>query len=183
MASNLPFSPLAAISAYDNRRTVPQKVALPLAKMPSGGVFPLMNTTRTETLRQSDRVSFRMPLETAWMDSSGIVHHASTHSLLISRNGGVIRMQEKFSPGQEISLKRILDGDNSKSARARIVAEIDREPEGFLYALHLLEPRGDFWDIEFPSPRNAEEALARLLMECGFCQRREVVHLNEFELK
>ena len=55
--------------------------------------------------------------------------------------------------------------------------------QGFLYAIHLLEPRTDFWDIDFPAPHKSEEALARLLMECGFCQRREVVYLNEADLK
>jgi len=142
-----------------------------------------MTTTRTEGLRQSDRVSFRIPLEASWMDGSGLVRRLVAHSLLISRNGGVLRMQEKFFPGQEISLKRPLEGDGIRSARARIVAEIDHEPEGFLYAVHILEPRSDFWDVEFPSPHKAEEALARLLMECSFCQRREVVYLNELELK
>jgi hypothetical protein len=143
-----------------------------------------MTTTRTEALRQSDRVTFRFPLETSWMDSSGMVCRLPAESLLVSRNGGVIRVNEKFFPGQEISLKRSLDGDNFKTARARIVAEIDREPEGFLYAVHILEPRSDFWEIDFPSPHKPdEEALARLLMECGFCQRREVVYLNELELR
>jgi hypothetical protein len=143
-----------------------------------------MTTTRTEVLRQSDRVSFRMPLEASWMDSSGMVRHIFAQSLLVSRNGGVLQINEKFFPGQELSLKRPLEGDSVKSVRARIVAEIDREPEGFLYAVHILEPRADFWDIEFPSPHQAgEEALARLLMECSFCQRREVVYLNELELR
>jgi len=142
-----------------------------------------MTTTRTEGLRQSDRVSFRIPLEASWMDGSGLVRRLLAHSLLISRNGGVLRMQEKFFPGQEISLKRPLEGAGIRSARARIVAEIDHEPEGFLYAVHILEPRSDFWDVEFPSPHKAEEALARLLMECSFCERREVVYLNELELK
>jgi hypothetical protein len=142
-----------------------------------------MTTTRTEALRQSDRVSFRIPLEASWMDPSGSVRRLIAHSLLVSRNGGVLRMQEKFFAGQEISLKRPLEGDGIRSARARIVAEIDHEPDGFLYAIHLLEPRSDFWDIDFPSPHKAEEALARLLMECSFCQRREVVYLNELELK
>jgi PilZ domain len=143
-----------------------------------------MTTTRTEVLRQSDRVSFRIPLEASWMDTSGIVRRIFAQSLLVSRNGGVLQINEKFSQGQEISLQRPLEGDSIKSVRARIVAEIDREPEGFLYAVHILEPRCDFWDIEFPSPHQAgEEALARLLMECGFCQRREVVYLNELELR
>jgi len=63
------------------------------------------------------------------------------------------------------------------------VAEIDHEAEGFLYAVAILELRADFWEIEFPALQQAEEALARLLMECSFCQRREVVYLNEMELK
>jgi hypothetical protein len=143
-----------------------------------------MTTTRTEVLRQSDRVSFRIPLEASWMDTSGIVRRIFAQSLLVSRNGGVLQINEKFFLGQEISLKRPLEGDITKTVRARIVAEIDREPEGFLYAVHILEPRADFWDIEFPSPHQAgEEALARLLMECSFCQRREVVYLNELELR
>jgi hypothetical protein len=143
-----------------------------------------MTKTRTEGLRQSDRVSFRMPLEASWVESSGMVRHLVAHSLLVSRNGGVLRLHEKFFPGQELSLKRPLEGDGIKTVRARIVAEIDREPDGFLYAIHLLEARSDFWDIEFPSPNKVDdESLARLLMECGFCQRREVIYLNELELK
>jgi hypothetical protein len=142
-----------------------------------------MNTIRTESLRQSDRVAFRMPLEASWIESSGMVRRIATESLLVSRNGGVLRIQEKFFPGQEIALKRPLDADTFRTARARIVAEIDHESEGFLYAVHLLEPHNDFWEIEFPAPHKAEEALARLLMECSLCQRREVVYLNELELR
>ena len=142
-----------------------------------------MSTTRAESVRQSDRVSFRMPVEASWMDSSGMVHRQVVETLLVSRNGGVLRLAEKLLTGQEISLRRPLEGDGIKTTRARVVAEIDKEPEGFLYAVHILEPRADFWDIEFPTPQRADEALARMLMECGFCQRREVVYLNELELK
>ena len=107
----------------------------------------------------------------------------AAETLLVSRNGGVLRLTEKLFPGQEITLHRQLEGDQSKSVRARIMAEIDREGEGFLYAIAILEPRVDFWDIEFPAVHKSEEALARMLMECSFCQRREVVYLNEMELK
>ncbi|HUL17606.1 MAG TPA: PilZ domain-containing protein [Terriglobales bacterium] len=142
-----------------------------------------MTTARTEGLRQSDRIAFRMPLETSWLAGSGLVVKQIAQTLLVSRNGGVIRLQEKLQAGQELTLKRSLEGDLTKSARARVVAEIDHEPEGFIYAISILDPWADFWDIEFPVPHRAEEALARLLMECSFCQRREVVYLNELELK
>jgi len=142
-----------------------------------------MTTTRTEAVRQSDRIAFRMPVEASWFGSGGVAVKQMAQTLLVSRNGGVLRLSEKLLQNQELTLKRQLEGDQIKTARARIVAEIDREPEGFLYAIHLLDPRSDFWDIEFPTPAKAEEALARMLMECSFCQRREVVYLNELELR
>lgn len=92
-------------------------------------------------------------------------------------------MAERLVAGQDLALRRHLGDDQWKVAQARVVAEIDQEPEGFLYAIHILDPRVDFWDIDFPALHKAEEALARLLMECSFCQRREVVYLNELELK
>ncbi len=142
----------------------------------------LNETMRSDGLRQSDRVSFRMPVEASWTTGpgGGVKHIAET--LLVSRNGGVLRLDQKLTAGQEILLRR-MEGDQVKSARARVMAEIDQEPDGFLYAIHIMEPRADFWDIDFPAPHKADEALARLLMECGFCQRREVVYLNELELK
>ncbi len=138
---------------------------------------------RAEGIRQSDRITLRLQVEASWFGTNGMAVKQPAHTMLVSRNGGVLRLQEKLFTGQEITLHRKLEGDQTKTTRARIVAEIDREPEGFIYAVAMLEPRADFWDIEFPAPHQAEEALARLLMECSFCQRREVVYLNEMELK
>jgi PilZ domain len=138
---------------------------------------------RPEAKRQSDRVTLQLQVTAAWIANDGTAMKQMAHTLLVSRNGGVIRLPEKLFPGQELTLQRQMEGDQTKSARARIMAEIDREPDGFIYALAILDPRLDFWEIEFPSLQKAEEALARLLMECSFCQRREVVYLNEMELK
>ncbi len=141
-------------------------------------------TTESDGLRQSDRVRFRMPVEASWVSPAGHALTQNVETLLVSRNGGVLRLTEKLSMGQELHLRRNLDGDNWKKTRARVVAEIDQDPPNhFLYAVHILDPRSDFWDIDFPSPHKGEEALARLLMECSFCQRREVVYLNELQLK
>ncbi len=136
-----------------------------------------------EGIRQSDRVSLQLQVDASWTNSSGVAVQQKAQTLLVSRNGGVLRLQEKLFVGQELTLHRNLEGDQSKTVRARIVAEIDRDAEGFLFAIAILDPRVDFWDIDFPAPHKAEEAFARLLMECSFCQRREVVYLNEMELK
>src|SRR5437588_8620271 len=141
-------------------------------------------TTLSDGLRQSDRVRFRMSVEASWVSSVGATITQNAETLLVSRNGGVLRLTEKLSMGQELHLRRSLDGDQWKNTRARVVAEIDHDPPNhFLYAVHILDPRSDFWDIDFPTPNKGEEALARLLMECSFCQRREVVYLNEIQLK
>jgi hypothetical protein len=142
-----------------------------------------INEMRPEGLRQSDRVNFRMPVEASWVDGGGVAVKQTAQTLLVSRNGAVLRLPEKLSTGQAITLRRQQEGDTWKMTRARVVAEIDHEPDGFLYAIAILEPRSDFWDIDFPAPQKADEALARLLMECSFCQRREVAYLNELELK
>jgi PilZ domain-containing protein len=138
---------------------------------------------RSEGLRQSDRVSFRMPVEASWFANGGLMISHTAQTLLVSRNGGVLKLAERLTCGQELTLKRQREGDEYKTTRARVMAEIDHEPDGFIYAIQILEPRIDFWDIDFPAPQKGEEALARLLMECSFCQRREVVYLNELELK
>ena len=148
-----------------------------------GTFVSMINETLTsDGLRQSDRVSFRMPVEVSWALGGGAELRRVAETMLVSRNGGVLRLNEKLVAGQEITVRR-MEGDIVRTARARIMAEIDKEPDGFLYAIHITEPRADFWDIEFPPTHKGEEALARLLMECGFCQRREVVYLNELELK
>src|SRR6202140_3715104 len=137
---------------------------------------------RPEGLRQSDRVSLRMPVEASWFAAGGVAVKQTAETLLVSRNGGVLCLAEKVLPGQELTLRR-QNGDDWKTARARVLAEFDREADGFLYAFVILEPREDFWGIDFPAPHTAEDALARLLMECSFCQRREVVYLDELQLK
>jgi len=123
-------------------------------------------TTLSDGLRQSDRVRFRMPVEVSWLTSAGVTVTHNAETLLVSRNGGVLRLAEKLSMGQELHLRRDLEGDNWKKTRARVVAEIDQDPpNNFLYAIHILDPRSDFWDIDFPAPHKAEEALARCT--CG----------------
>ena len=140
-------------------------------------------STLSDGLRQSDRISLRMPVEAAWATAAGTTFTQTVETLLVSRNGGVLRFAEKLETGQELHLRRHIEGEQWKNARARVVAEIDQDKSGFLYAVHILDSRCDFWDIDFPSLHKAEEALARLLMECSFCQRREVVYLNEMQLK
>ena len=108
-------------------------------------------TTISDGLRQSDRVTLCMPVEASWVSSGGATFKQTAETLLVSRNGGVLRLTEKLAMGQELHLRRQREGDEWKSTRARVVAEIDQESNGFLYAIHILDPRSDFWEIDFPA--------------------------------
>ena len=174
---------LTLIAANDKTGSDPRFRRVPACYAQVALNSAMQLTMTTDGYRQSDRINVRMPVEASWIAAGGRAVHQTAQTMLVSRNGGVLRLSEHLSPGQELTLHRTDDGDRRKSARARVVAEIDRDGDGFLYAIHLLEPRIDFWDIDFPAPNKSEEALARLLMECGFCQRREVVYLNEADLK
>jgi PilZ domain len=144
---------------------------------------PKTTFMRQEELRQSDRVSLRIPVEVTWFTQQGIPGTEIAHTVLVGRNGGVLRMTSKLPAGQDMTLTRQRDGEDWKVTRARVVAEIDLDPPGFLYAIAILDPKGDFWDIDFPPAYRAEDALARMLMECSFCKRREVVYLDELQVK
>ena len=82
-------------------------------------------STLSDGLRQSDRVSFRMPVEAAWATAQGATFAQTVETLLVSRNGGVLRFGEKLETGQELHLRRHIEGEQWKNARARVVAEID----------------------------------------------------------
>src|SRR5258706_21444 len=66
-------------------------------------------TTLSDGLRQSDRVRFRMPVEASWLTTAGVTLTQNAETLLVSRNGGVLRLTEKLSMGQELHLRRNLE--------------------------------------------------------------------------
>lgn len=134
-------------------------------------------------VRQSDRVTFTLALEAIGSDASGQDFVVSAHTILVSRNGAVLLLKASLAAGQELVLRRKDRTNQLRAARALVVAEIDKSADGFLYAISLEDPAINLWDIEFPPLEKSEEALARMLIECSFCQRREVAYLNEKELK
>src|SRR5207253_8270649 len=63
-------------------------------------------STPSDRLRQSDRISLRMPVEVAWATAQGATFSQTVETLLVSRNGGVLRFTEKLEDGQELHLRR-----------------------------------------------------------------------------
>src|SRR5258708_20466638 len=95
---------------------------------------------RPEGLRQSDRISFRMPVEASWFAAGGVAVKQAAQTLLVSRNGGVLCLAEKVLPGQELTLRR-QNGDESKTARARVGRVRPRPRRVFLCRFAFVPPR------------------------------------------
>jgi hypothetical protein len=98
--------------------------------------------------------------------------------LVLSRHGANIVLGRKLVPDQEVS---IFCKSTGKESVARVVGQMGKTPEGYLYGVELLDPEVNLWDIEFPPLSESEKAAARVLLECGHCHSRVLSYLNEFE--
>ncbi|HWG58101.1 MAG TPA: PilZ domain-containing protein [Candidatus Acidoferrales bacterium] len=133
--------------------------------------------------RRTDRVSLTLLLEVSGTDSHGQPFKEPSRTLLINRSGGVILLEKDLAAGQEIRLRRQDQSGPKREGAVRVVGQFGRQQEGFLYGVEIVDPATDLWGIEFPPIAESTEAVARMLLQCGYCRGREVAYLNEMELR
>lgn len=133
--------------------------------------------------RRSDRVSLTLLLEASGTDSHGQEFKESSRTMLINRTGAVILLDREVNAEQEIYLQRQSHSESHRRGRARIVGQFGRQKEGYLYGIEILDAETDLWGVEFPATGESPEAVARMLLECTYCRNREVVYLNDMELR
>jgi hypothetical protein len=134
-------------------------------------------------VRRSDRVSLTLLLEASGRDAQGTEFKEPARTLLINRTGAVIILERELAPEQQIHLQRRAPSEAHRQSRVRVVGQFGRQKEGYLYGIELSDPSVDLWGVEFPEAPDSLEAVARMLVECSYCRSREVVHLNELELR
>jgi len=134
-------------------------------------------------VRRSDRVSLTLLLEASGIDGQGKEFKEPARTLLINRTGAVIVLGRELSADQQIHLQRRAPNEAHRHSQVRVVGQFGREKDGYLYGIELPDPSVDLWGVEFPAVADSLEAVARMLVECSYCRSREVVHLNELELR
>lgn len=135
------------------------------------------------SLRRSDRVSLTLLLEASGTDSHGQEFQEPARTMLINRAGAVIVFQRELTPGQMIHLRRRAPSETHREGQARVVGQFGRQKDGYLYGIEILDKDTDLWGVEFPPIAESAETVARMLLECSYCRGREVVYLNELELR
>lgn len=133
--------------------------------------------------RRTDRVSLTLFLDISGKDSNGEDFSEPGKTLLINRNGAVILFDRVLAAEQTIHIRRRAPGEDHREADARVVGEFGRQKDGFLYGIEILNANADLWGVEFPQARDSSEAVARMLLQCTYCHAREVVYLNDIELR
>lgn len=133
--------------------------------------------------RRSDRVSLTLLLEASGRDIHGREFKEPATTLLINRTGAVIVGGMDLAPDQTIHLRRQAPSETHRQGMVRVVGQFGRQKEGYLYGIEILDDAADLWGVEFPPVAQTPEAVARMLLECTYCGTREVVYLNEIELR
>lgn len=133
--------------------------------------------------RGSDRISLTVLLETSGTDSHGNEFKEPAKTLMVSRNGAMIISNRELKPEQHIHIQRRAPAEAHRQSRARVVNQMGRQRDGFLYSVEILDADVDMWGVEFPPESANVEAVAKMLLECTYCHLREVTYLNEMELR
>jgi hypothetical protein len=133
--------------------------------------------------RRSDRVSLTLLLEASGADSQGQEFKQPARTLLINRGGAVVILDRELAPEQQIHIRRQAPSESHRQSPVRVVNQFGRQRDGYLYGVEILDSEMDLWGVEFPPIAESTEAVARMLLECNYCHSREVVHLNELELR
>lgn len=129
---------------------------------------------------KSDRISVEMAIQVAGTDLMGRVFMADGKTILVGRQGANITLARKLAPHQEINLHCV---ETAKEAEARVVGQIGQTDKDYSYSVEFLNPDANPWGIEFPPVAEGEEAVGRVVLECGACHTRELTYLNESELE
>jgi PilZ domain len=134
----------------------------------------------TTERRRSDRVSLFSAIRVRGSDAAGEAFSEVAKTALVTLHGAAIIINRELSPNQQINI-RCYGMDTE--AEARVVGRIEKLPDGFLYGVQFLDPTVNPWNIKFPASGPATNVAGRLLLQCGTCQRRELVYLDELELE
>lgn len=134
-------------------------------------------------VRRSDRVSMKLLLKVSGKDAQGQEFSETGTTMLISRHGAVILFARDLAAEQQVRIERQAPGEGHRQGAARIVGQFGKQKNDYLYGIEVTDPALDLWGVEFPPIAESNEAVARMLLQCTYCGRREVVYLNEMELR
>jgi hypothetical protein len=132
----------------------------------------------SEERRRSERISLLSPIRVRGTDAVGEAFSEEARTLLVTHHGAAIVISRQLAPEQQLMMRCYGPGDEVK---VRVVGQIESRPEGLVYGVQYVDPNVNPWNIKFPAPSAAENAVGRLLLQCANCQTRELTYVDELE--
>jgi len=134
-------------AARDNRRpTANPGTDSAISADNSGG--PVWTGGRT---MGGERRCTRMAKEIAILliatDTNGKVFSEQTRTVALSLHGAGILSRHSFAPEEILTMRTL---DPCKEAEIRVIGQIVRGPDGYVYGVAFTDPHLDFWQIYFP---------------------------------
>jgi len=133
--------------------------------------------------RRSDRISISYTLETMGTNAEGKPFLETARTVVVNRHGALVSLNHKLRVGQTVTVRRRANDGAIRQADVRVVACEKELPSGGEYGVSFVDSNLDFWDIEFPEPERAVDAVVRLLVQCTHCRSQELAYLDSRELK
>jgi hypothetical protein len=135
---------------------------------------------KAKDARRSDRVFIGVPIRVLGTDVTGEDFEDEGRTVSINRHGATIVLARKLSSVQQITMRNLA---TRKATKARVVGQLGGQPSGYVYAVALVDPTENIWNIRFPPLNESDKAVVRLLLGCAVCQASEVAYLNELEVE
>lgn len=128
--------------------------------------------------RRSDRISLSVPIWVKGVGRDGLALAERAKTVALSRHGATIVLMRAVLPGDCLTICHIESGTE---VECRVVEEVGGQKDIHLYGVALVNPEINPWAIDFPPLARAENAAARVLLECNACRNIGVVYLDEME--
>lgn len=129
--------------------------------------------------RRSDRVAMVIPVQVRGTDMNGAEFEEFTRTVEIGLNGAKFSLKRLLAANQEIEILNVRQGGKSPF---RVVGQVSSpDAPGIFWGAECVGLSPSFWGIHFPPVKEAQEATARMLLQCTECRSQAVSYLSDLE--
>jgi hypothetical protein len=107
--------------------------------------------------RRSHRIMLAIPILVSGTRDDGSRFSEEAHTVIVNAHGALILLAEAVKPGQLVTLRHLMAGEDREGTVTDVGAKHDTKRE---IGIELLKPSARFWHVGFPpedwSPRGPE---------------------------
>jgi len=129
-------------------------------------------------MRRSGRIHKEIAILLIGSDLDGRVFSERSKTVVLSQYGAGIISEYKLSAEQELIIRCV---ESNKEAEVRVVGQIGGHEKGFTYGVAFINPKVDFWGVEFPELSEQEKRASQVWLECSNCRRHEKAEQSDLE--